>query len=86
MRHVERELRKLIFARAALKLEARSPANSPCHPKRAPTGFKRSVGRCGALRLVTRNLLPKLRGYLPPNALHASLALLAISLLMCAAR
>lgn len=63
MRQVERELRKLIFARAALKLEARSPANAPCHPRPAPTGFKRSVGRCSALRLVTRNLLPELSGY-----------------------
>jgi|CXWL01.1.fsa_nt_gi hypothetical protein len=60
LRGCERALRKLIFARAALALGERVAPQRGAHPLRAQPGFKLSGDTCSALRLMTRNLLPKL--------------------------
>jgi|CXWL01.1.fsa_nt_gi hypothetical protein len=60
LRYAERQVRKLIFARAAARLGPRRP-RAKSHARAAPTGFRFAHDHGSALRKLTRGALPKLR-------------------------
>lgn len=60
IRRTESQLRKLVFARAALQLGPRRKRAAK-RPRNAPVGFRYARNRDSALRALTRNALPKLR-------------------------
>ncbi len=60
IRRTESQLRKLVFARAALQLGQRRKRTAT-HPHCAPAGFHYVRTRNSALRAFTCNALPKLR-------------------------